>query len=117
MSNPSYFRTIEFSDPRFEQQGLRHITVKSKALNMRGDITIYVPDLSSKKHEQPLPIIILLHGVYGSHWAWAFKAGAHLTADRLIREGSIDPFILAMPSDGLKGDGSGYFTAPPQDFD
>jgi hypothetical protein len=26
---------------------------------------------------ESLPLVILLHGVYGSHWAWLFKGGAH----------------------------------------
>jgi S-formylglutathione hydrolase FrmB len=55
-----------------------------------------------------VPIVILLHGVYGSHWAWALKGRAHRTARDLIRSGKIPPMVLAMPSDGLWGDGSGY---------
>ena len=115
MTPTSSFRTKELSDPRFEFDGLRWVTVKSASLRMRGDITLYLPpgpDLAN-----PLPIIILLHGVYGSHWSWAMKGGAHRTAKRLINEGSIDPFILAMPSDGLKGDGSGYIEYPTQNFE
>ena len=45
-----------------------------------------------------LPLVLLLHGVYGSHWAWAFKGGAHRTAQRLIDAGAIPPLVLAMPS-------------------
>jgi len=36
------------------------------------------------------------------------KAGVHLTIDELIKKGELPPMILAMPSDGLWGDGSGY---------
>jgi enterochelin esterase-like enzyme len=55
-----------------------------------------------------MPIVILLHGVYGSHWSWAFQGGAHRTAQRMLEAGQIPPMVLAMPSDGLWGDGSGY---------
>ena len=55
-----------------------------------------------------VPLVMLLHGVYGSHWAWSRKGGAHHTAARLIEQGQIPPMVLAMPSDGLWGDGSGY---------
>lgn len=97
------FRTIEISDPRFERQGLRHLTVKSAALRGRADLTVWSPpDVA------PAALVILLHGVYGSHWCWALKAGAHRTAARLIATGEIPPLALAMPSDGLRGDGSGY---------
>jgi putative tributyrin esterase len=109
------FRTLEISDPRFENEGLRWITVKSPALRQRADITVFVP--TNSKSDQDLPVAILLHGVYGSHWAWALKGGAHRTAARMIQAGEIVPMVLAMPSDGLWGDGSGYVPHETQDFD
>jgi enterochelin esterase-like enzyme len=101
------FPTIELSDPDYEHDGLRHVTVRSPALGGRGDVTVWAPD-GGGGVGAPLPIVVLLHGVYGSHWAWAYKAGAHRTAARLVAEGRIPPMALAMPSDGLWGDGSGY---------
>lgn len=102
----SKFRTIEVSDPQFETNNLRFITVKTPNLKGRGDICVYVPAETSRA--QTLPIVILLHGVYGSAWNWPLKAGVHLTVDELIKKGELPPMILAMPSDGLWGDGSGY---------
>ncbi|PQJ80641.1 alpha/beta hydrolase [Polaribacter porphyrae] len=101
----SKFRTTEISDPRFESNNLRHITVKSKYLKNRGDITVFVPDGESLNN---LPIVTLLHGVYGSHWIWSQKTGIHLQLKTWIENGEIEPMIIAMPSDGLWGDGSGY---------
>lgn len=101
------FRTVEFSEPAPESGGLRHVTVKSPALGRRADLTLYVPD-EARGRAAELPVVILLHGVYGSHWAWALKGGAHRTAAGMIAAGEIPPMILAMPSDGLWGDGSGY---------
>ncbi len=101
----SKFRTTEISDPLFESNQLRFITVKSQNLKGRGDICVFVPDVPEVND---LPIAILLHGVYGSSWAWALKGGAHHTAQRLMTNGEIRPMILAMPSDGLWGDGSAY---------
>ena len=109
------FRTIEISDPRFENDGLRHVTVKSRALNQRADITLYVPKNNSENRN--IPIAILLHGVYGSHWAWAIKGGAHFTAEQLITKNKIRPMVLAMPSDGLWGDGSGYVRHREKNFE
>jgi len=99
------FRTIEISDAEHERDHLRLVTVKSAALKGRGDISVFVPPGCET---QALPIVILLHGVYGSHWAWALKGAAHKTALALIEKKRIRPMILAMPSDGLFGDGSGY---------
>lgn len=100
------FFTTEISDPRFESQGIRHITVKSKNLPGRGDVSVYVP--KGMEAERNLPIVTLLHGVYGSHWAWSMKAGVHLTLQAMIEAGEVQPMVLAMPSDALFEDGSGY---------
>ena len=112
----SPFRTIELSDPRFEPDGLRHITVKSKHLQGRGDITLFIPQ-GMEKSTLSLPLLILLHGVYGSHWVWSMKGGAHRTARLLIDSGTIPPLLIAMPSDGLWGDGSGYVPHSNRDYE
>ncbi|KQY50452.1 alpha/beta hydrolase-fold protein [Lysobacter sp. Root494] len=112
-SNP--FRTLECSDPAIAMDGLQFATVKSRALRQRADVTLFVPPQA--RGITDLPIVILLHGVYGSHWAWALKGGAHLTTARLIAEGTLPPVALAMPSDGLWGDGSGYLAHAAQDFE
>ncbi len=111
----SRFHSIGVSDPRFERDGLRHITVKSPALKGRGDISVFVPP--GVENGRELPIAILLHGIYGSHLDWPMKGGAHLTANRLIQAGEIAPLILAMPSDGLWGCGSGYLPHDGKDFE
>ncbi|WP_341220714.1 alpha/beta hydrolase [Polaribacter atrinae] len=110
----SKFRTTEISDPRFESNNLRHITVKSNHLKNRGDITVFVPD---GEDLTSLPIVILLHGVYGSHWIWSQKTGIHLKMKSWIEKGEIKPMIIAMPSDGLWGDGSGYLPHQNSDFE
>ena len=106
------FLTTELSDPRFEVEGLRQATVSSPALGRRGDCTFWAPPNAAG----PLPLIVLLHGVYGSHWAWASKAGAHRIAASLIGSGELPPLALAMPSDGLFGLGSGYVSHAAGDF-
>jgi len=110
----SRFRTIEISDPRFESDDLRTIVCHSEALQGRGDITVFVPPGS---HQGPLPLVVLLHGVFGSHWSWARRGGVHHIARRLLRLGSVPPMLIAMPSDGLWGDGSGYLPHHDRDFE
>ena len=96
---------IEWSDPQFEPAHLRFLTFQSPALGGRGDVALFIPD----GHElQDVPLVVLMHGVYCSHWAWAMKGGAHLTAAAMITDGDIPPMVLAMPSDGLWAQGSGY---------
>ena len=107
------FATVELSDPRFERDGLRLVTVKSAALGRRADLTVYVPPGGT----DPMPLVVLLHGVNGSHWSWSQRGGVHLTAARLIETGELPPVAIAMPSDGLWGDGSGYVSHDDADYE
>lgn len=109
------FRTIEISDSRFESDHLRFITVKTPHLRGRGDICVFAPPGIAPGAS--VPVILLLHGVYGSAWSWAFGAGVHKQTLRMIESGEIPPVILAMPSDGLWGDGSGYLPHNGFDFE
>jgi enterochelin esterase-like enzyme len=109
------FRTVELSDPRFERDYLRFITVKSAHLKGRGDICVFLPPgIDARKS---YPAVILLHGVYGSAWALPFKAGIHLQALKLMQADVLPPMVIAMPSDGLWGDGSGYLPHKNKDFE
>ncbi len=109
------FRTIEISNPKYESDGLRYLTVKSPALKGRADVSVFIP--KAAKGKNGIPVIVLLHGVYGSHWGWTHKAGAHRTLQEMINKQGMTPFILAMPSDGLWGDGSGYVPHQFQNFE
>ena len=108
------FRTIELSEPALTEPGLRFATVKSPALGRRADVTFFVPEAGHQ--DEPLPLVILLHGVYGSHWAWALKGGAHRVLQNFMKSGAVPPMMLAMPSDGLWGDGSGYLQHTEADY-
>lgn len=110
------FRTVEISNPAYEPDNLRFVTVKSSHLKGRGDCTFFIPpQLQLTDHN--FPAVILLHGVYGSHWAWTYNINVHKIALKLIENGTIEPMILVMPSDGLLGDGSGYFNHGDRNFE
>ncbi|MEM7798843.1 MAG: alpha/beta hydrolase-fold protein [Chloroflexota bacterium] len=111
----SRFGKIELSDPQYESGQLRFLTFNSPALQGRGDTTLFIPLDSSRMTD--VPLVILLHGVYCSHWSWAFKGGAHLTAAEMIANREIPPMVLAMPSDGLWGEGSGYLPHKEADYE
>jgi len=102
----SLFRTTRISNPRFELGGIRQLTCKSPALQKRVDCSIFIPE--EAKSQSDVPVIVLLHGVYGSHFSWNMRAGAYQTLQEMISRDEIQPVILVTPSDGLWGDGSGY---------
>ena len=110
------FPWVEISDPRFERDGLRFITIKSRAIGRRVDVCVWAPPLGAAA-AAPLPLVILLHGVYGSAWSWPLIGGAHLTVARLIEAEEIAPVALAMPSDGMWGDGTGYVPHADADYE
>jgi putative tributyrin esterase len=105
----SSFFTVE----RASVADLDLFTVKSKALNQRADVTVYKPEGSYKN----MPVVVLLHGVYGSHWAWSLKANVYGILQQLIDEGKVPPMLLVMPSDGLFQDGSGYLPHKSADYE
>ncbi|WOO40618.1 alpha/beta hydrolase [Rubellicoccus peritrichatus] len=111
----SYFRTTEVGDIPCERGMLRLVTVKSPALKARADLSIYIPQQAEGRTD--LPVVTLLHGVYGSHWIWSLMGKAHMTLQRLIDVGEVPPMLLVMPSDGLWGDGSGYVPHIDKDFE
>jgi len=110
------FRTLEISNPAYQPENLTFVTVKSSNLKGRADCTFFIPPQLSRAGGD-IPVVILLHGVYGSHWAWTFNINVHNIALKLIEEGKIQPMVLVMPSDGLFGDGSGYFNHGDKDFE
>ncbi|HEX6891051.1 MAG TPA: alpha/beta hydrolase-fold protein [Chryseolinea sp.] len=110
------FRTIEISNPAFQPAHLTYVTVKSANLKGRGDCTFFIPP-QLKPLQKTIPVVILLHGVYGSHWAWTYNINVHNIALNLIDQGRIEPMVLVMPSDGLFGDGSGYFNHGDKDYE
>jgi enterochelin esterase-like enzyme len=107
----SRFRNAALSDP-LSGGDMRLLTLYSPALRRRADVTVFLPE--SPGHE-PLPLLILLHGVYGSHWNWSALGKVPKTARDLLAAGNLRPFAIAMPSDGLWGDGTAY--VPHRDFD
>lgn len=109
------FGTLETSDPALSPPGFTFVTAKSPSLGQRVDATVYTP--MAAQGGDIVPIVVLLHGVYGSHWAWAFKAGVHRRLEALVEARLAPPMVLCMPSDGLWGDGSGYVAHRSQDFE
>lgn len=100
----SRFRHAKLSEP-VDASGVRFATLYSPALGRRADLSLYVPNAPAQGR---LPLLLLLHGVYGSHWNWWVWGRVGETADAMIRSGGLRPLAIAMPSDGLWGDGSGY---------
>jgi putative tributyrin esterase len=108
-------RSIAVSDRQWECDGVRFLTLYSPSLGGRGDVSVYVPD--DIEMHSAVPVVLLLHGVHDSHWAWFFKGGAHKTAANLIAASRIRPMLIVAPSDGLYQDGSAYLCHSGKDYE
>jgi enterochelin esterase-like enzyme len=106
---------FEISDPACECAGVQFLTVDSPSLGGRGDISVFSP--AETDSLSSVPVVLLLHGVYSSHWAWFLKGNAHRTARNLIAAGKIRPMLLVAPSDGLFQQGSGYLRHSGHDYE
>jgi putative tributyrin esterase len=109
------FFTVESGFLPANQQKLRLFTVKSPSLGRRADVSVYNPQ--SDLNTENLPVVILLHGVYGSHWAWTVSGRATEILEEVISGKSCKPMLLVMPSDGLFDDGSGYVPHNDADYE
>ena len=100
------FPNAQLSPPIPGNENLRFLNFRGNALPQRADVLIYLPPETEKlKH---VPLLLLLHGVYGCQWNWWLNAAIDKTASERLRAGDMAPMMIAMPSDGLWGDGTGY---------
>ncbi|NVK23397.1 MAG: prolyl oligopeptidase family serine peptidase [Gammaproteobacteria bacterium] len=96
-------KRLEISNPEYAQPNTTLLTIHSSHINRRQDVSVY-HNCDSK---QDVPIVLLMHGVYGSNWVWMELGGAHKVYEQLKLQGLTD-FVLVMPSDGGLWDGSAY---------
>lgn len=100
------FPNAQLSPPIPGNENLRFLNFRGDALPSRADVLLYSPPGFEKMRD--VPLLLLLHGVYGCQWNWWLNAAIDRTAGEMLRGGTMAPMMIAMPSDGLFGDGSGY---------
>ncbi|WP_282114197.1 alpha/beta hydrolase [Pseudoalteromonas arctica] len=103
---------LEISNSSYTADNFVTLTAYSSHLKGRGDISIYQEATSNKN----VPMIVLLHGVYGSHWVWSQLGGVHKVYQQL-RSSCLNEFVLVMPSDGAHAEGSGYLPLKNADYE
>lgn len=81
--------------------------VTSKLLAGRRPMLLYTPP-GYEGGRGRLPLLLLLHGMWGSQQDWPFQGDLPRTMDRMIARGEVPPMIVAMPSDGLHDHGTFY---------
>jgi len=71
-------------------------TFYSAALGRTMPYLVYLPPGYDTEVGARYPVLYLLHGLGGSYTEW-YRYGAFVTADRLIRAGTIPPLIIVLP--------------------
>jgi putative tributyrin esterase len=100
------FPNAQLSAPIPGNETLRFLNFRGEALPQRADVLLYLPPGAGTPEH--LPLLLLLHGVYGCQWNWWLNGGIDRTAAEMLASGDMCPMMIAMPSDGLWGDGTGY---------
>jgi putative tributyrin esterase len=95
---------VEKSNPEFMPEGVQLLCVESTHLKKRADISVF----NLHRNAENLPIVLLLHGVYGSHWVWQGLGGVQQAYMDCYNQGNLTEMILVMPSDGGFHSGSAY---------
>jgi putative tributyrin esterase len=103
---PKQFPNAQLSRRIPGNESLRFLNFRGEALGSRGDVLVFFPP--EMESLDRLPLLLLLHGVYGCQWNWWLSGDINSIATEMLRNGTTVPMMIAMPSDGLWGDGSGY---------
>jgi enterochelin esterase-like enzyme len=74
-------------------------SIKSKALGTDYKYTVYLPD-GYESGRLRYPVLFLLHGNGGNENEWLVSGQVQQTADKLIKDGRVQPFIIVMPGGG-----------------
>jgi putative tributyrin esterase len=109
------FPNAQLSRPIPGNENLRFLNFRGEALGSRGDVLLFSP--SGIESLQRVPLLLLLHGVYGCQWNWWLNADLNTTAMDMLANETTVPMMIAMPSDGLRGDGSGYVPHAHADYE
>ena len=112
---PKRFLNAQLSRPIPGNENLRFLSFRSDALRGRGDVVLFSPPGVEKLNG--LPLLLLLHGVYGCQWNWWLNGDIDSVANNMLRDGTTIPMMIAMPSDGRWGDGSGYVPHADADYE
>ncbi|MGB5997175.1 MAG: alpha/beta fold hydrolase [Marinomonas sp.] len=106
-------KRLEVSNPIYTPDNTQFLTIHSSHLERRHDVSVY----NVNAQGQNVPIILLLHGVYGNHWVWMHLGGVHLVYEAIKRSHPRLDFVLVMPSDGGLQDGSAYLPTKHGDYE
>jgi enterochelin esterase-like enzyme len=109
------FPNAQLSPPVPGNETLRFLSFRGTSLFYRGDVVICTPPQCESLRD--IPLLLLLHGVFGCQWNWWLNGRIDRTMAEMLQNRQVPPMVIAMPSDGLWGDGSGYVQHAHGDYE
>lgn len=109
------FPNAQLSRPIPGNESLRFLNFRGQALAYRGDVVLFSPPRMETMNR--VPLLLLLHGVYGCQWNWWLNGDINKIVMEMLYDGTTMPMMIAMPSDGLWGDGTGYVPHVNADYE
>lgn len=82
------------------QEGGKIVTgqVQTELLPLPLEFRVYLPPCYQQERERRYPVLYLIHGQSFNDDQWD-RLGADETADRLVADGQVSPFMIVMPRD------------------
>lgn len=111
----SRYPNAQLSRPIPGNEHLRFLNFRAESLGGRGDVLLFLPPEFERLAQ--VPLLLLLHGVYGCQWNWWLNGSIDSIALDMQKKRQLSPTMIAMPSDGLWGDGSGYVPHAHADYE
>src|SRR5690242_7995138 len=90
---------IAFSTEVFAQ-GVDYKTFDSKLLQRQMGYGIYLPPSYKTSPAKKYPVLYFLHGLFEDATRWSSRGGTDQMMDRMIADGKIGEFIVAIPNGG-----------------
>jgi S-formylglutathione hydrolase FrmB len=89
---------LAFSTQVLAQEHVEYKAFQSKLLGREIRYGIYLPPSYAASPAKKYPILYFLHGLFEDETRWSSRGGTDQIMDRMIAEGKIGEFIVAIPN-------------------
>ena len=89
---------LAFSTEVFAQEHVQYKAFQSKLLGREIRYGVYLPPSYANSPAKKYPVLYFLHGLFEDETRWSSRGGTDQIMDRMIAEGKIGEFIVAIPN-------------------
>src|ERR1041385_2618259 len=89
---------LAFSTEVFAQEHVQYKAFQSKLLGREIRYGVYLPPSYANSPAKKYPVLYFRHGLFEDETRWSSRGGTDQIMDRMIAEGKIGEFIVAIPN-------------------